>query len=85
MPSIACANLVNLALLRALRQQREFAIRAALGAGTRDLTRVLLAQYAIVTAGGFVLGLLLAQSMLGVLQVERRARPATSGGDGISD
>ncbi len=65
---IACANLVNLALLRALRQQREFAIRAALGAGTRELTRVLLSQYLIVTAGGFVLGLMLAQSMLGILQ-----------------
>ncbi|MFI5233663.1 MAG: ADOP family duplicated permease [Gemmatimonadales bacterium] len=65
---IACANLVNLALLRALRQQREFAIRAALGARTGDLTRVLLAQYLIVTAGGLVLGLMLAQSMLGVLQ-----------------
>lgn len=65
---IACANLVNLAMLRALRQQREFAIRASLGAGTRDLSRVLLSQYVIVTAGGFALGLLLAQAMLGVLQ-----------------
>jgi putative ABC transport system permease protein len=65
---IACANLVNLALLRALRQQREFAVRAALGAGIRELTRVLLSQYLIVTAGGFVLGLMLAQSMLGMLQ-----------------
>lgn len=65
---IACANLVNLALLRALRQQREFAIRAALGAGTRQLTRVLLSQYLIVTAGGFALGLMLARSMLGILQ-----------------
>jgi len=65
---IACANLVNLALLRALRQQREFAVRAALGAGTRELTYVLLSQYLIVTAGGFVLGLALAQTMLGVLQ-----------------
>lgn len=65
---IACANLINLALLRALRQQREFAIRAALGAGTGDLTRVLLAQYLVVTAGGLVLGLMLAQSMLGILQ-----------------
>lgn len=65
---IACANLVNLALLRALRQQREFAIRAALGARAGDLTRVLLAQYAIVTAGGLAIGLLLAQAMLGVLQ-----------------
>jgi putative ABC transport system permease protein len=65
---IACANLANLALLRALRQQRDFAIRAALGAGTRDLVRTLLAQYLIVTAAGFALGLALAQSMLGILQ-----------------
>ncbi len=65
---IACANLINLALLRALRQQREFAVRAALGAGTRELTAVLLRQYLIVTAGGFVLGLALAQVLLGFLQ-----------------
>ena len=73
---IACANLVNLALLRALRQQREFAIRAALGARTGDLTRVLLAQYLIVTAGGLVIGLMLAQSMLGVLQSSAALGPA---------
>jgi putative ABC transport system permease protein len=72
---IACANLMNLALLRALRQQREFAVRAALGARMRDLTRVLLAQYLIVTAGGFVLGLVLAQSMLGVLQANAALGP----------
>jgi putative ABC transport system permease protein len=77
---IACANLVNLALLRALRQQREFAIRAALGARTGNLTRVLLAQYLIVTAGGLVLGLMLAQSMLGVLQSSAALGPPRPAG-----
>jgi putative ABC transport system permease protein len=77
---IACANLANLALLRALRQHREFAIRAALGARARDLMRVLLAQYLIVTAGGFALGLLLAQSMLGVLQASAVLGPPRPAG-----
>lgn len=77
---IACANLVNLALLRALRQQREFAIRAALGARAGDLTRVLLAQYAIVTAGGLVIGLMLAQAMLGVLQASAVLGPVRPAG-----
>jgi putative ABC transport system permease protein len=77
---IACANLANLALLRALRQHREFAIRAALGARARDLMRVLLAQYLIVTAGGFALGLMLAQSMLGVLQASAVLGPPRPAG-----
>jgi putative ABC transport system permease protein len=77
---IACANLVNLALLRMLRQQRAFAIRAALGAGTRELARVLLSEYALVTAGGFVLGMLLAQSMLGVLQASAALGPPRPAG-----
>jgi putative ABC transport system permease protein len=64
---IACANLANLVLARTLNRQREFAIRSALGAGTGRLTRVLLAQNAIIVGFAAVLGVGLAWSALGVL------------------
>ena len=64
---IACANLANLVLARTLNRQREFAIRSALGAGAGRLTRVLLAQNAIVVAAATLVGVALAWSALGVL------------------
>ena len=71
---IACANLANLVLARTLNRQREFAIRAALGAGAGRLTRVLLTQNAIIVAAAAILGVALAWSALGVLS----ALPALS-------
>jgi putative ABC transport system permease protein len=64
---IACANLANLVLARTLNRQHEFAIRAALGARAGRLTRVLLAQNAVIVAISALLGILLAWSALGVL------------------
>jgi putative ABC transport system permease protein len=64
---IACANLANLVLARTLNRQREFAIRAALGAGAGRLARVLLAQNAVIVLLAAALGLALAWSALGVL------------------
>jgi putative ABC transport system permease protein len=64
---IACANLANLVLARTLNRQREFAIRASLGAGAGRLARVLLAQNAVIVAAAALLGILLAWSALGVL------------------
>jgi putative ABC transport system permease protein len=65
--ALACANLANLVLTRTLNRQREFAIRSALGAGAGRLTRVLVAQNAVIVAAAAVLGVVLAWSALGVL------------------
>ena len=65
---IACANVANLALVRALYQQREFALRTALGARPGRLARGLLAQHGLLVLFAAVFGLVFATWFLGVLQ-----------------
>jgi putative ABC transport system permease protein len=59
---VACANVSNLLLARAVARTRDIALRTALGAGRRQLVAGMLAETAVLAAGGTVLGLLLAQA-----------------------
>ncbi|HZR05385.1 MAG TPA: ABC transporter permease [Candidatus Udaeobacter sp.] len=57
---IACANVANLQLARALGRERELAVRAALGASRGQLAKQIFVESAILAVFGAVAGVLLA-------------------------
>jgi putative ABC transport system permease protein len=64
---IACSNVANLILTRTVRREGELAVRAALGASTAVLRRMLLAESLLLCGAGAAVGVWSAQPLVAIL------------------
>jgi putative ABC transport system permease protein len=64
---IACSNVANLILTRTVRREGELAVRAALGASTGALRRMLLAESLLLCGAGAAVGVWSAQPLVAIL------------------
>jgi putative ABC transport system permease protein len=65
---IACANVAGLLVTRGAERDREFAVRTALGGSRRQLLRQLIVEGLLLSAGGAVVGLVLATRTFDMLE-----------------
>ena len=78
---VACVNVANLMLARALARDRESALRLALGAGRARVARRFMAESLVLTAAGAGLGLVIAFGGVAALLAQDTAAVAADGRD----